>query len=68
MIGENNKSDTGPFAAEVSKQVFVWEHLSFPSQIQAANFSSIADWWETETKAVPKEKKCDFNGVVIYVM
>jgi hypothetical protein len=51
---------------EVWKQVFVWEHLSLPSHIQASNLNSIVEWWKMATKALLKEKKRDFNGVVIY--
>lgn len=42
--------------------IFLFPH------IQAANFNSIAVWWEAEIKTVPKGKKRAFNRASIYIM
>ena len=44
------------------------DFLAEPWQALQTHSDSLVDWWESTLLLIPKEKRRDFNGMVIYTM
>jgi hypothetical protein len=44
-----------------------WEGINLQPALQTPS-NSLADWWESASLSIPREKRRDFNGMAIYTM
>lgn len=59
---------TCPFAQVVWAQVLTGENLSTFVNAPPAQAGDIGEWWEATTRLLPKDRRRQVNGLIIYVM